>query len=367
MFVQELREELMTGVSVPMTSAAIDVRRANGRIISVPPASTWSAGLASAQPRRWAFSHAATAALILLILIGSLGAVGLHQRGSEQQSLVIPAMDGTPPTAIPPDGTVDNLVLQAKLETLGEMPDSRAQHQLALSRYRLAPGAVQPVGNQEDTGVGITMFSVEAGQITVEPDAPVLVTRAGADPASAPGAGSPSAAIVLTVGDQLFAPSGVSLVRRNNGPDPAIVLELSLGSVGDNYFDWTVPEGVTSDAGFPYKLLDSDTLPIVPAEAAVHRWTLAPGAELPVRDVPGVELVYVESGELDLVFDKGGTLNTPERVRTLSSGNGTDVFGRTPERAVLANRGTEPLVLLTASIVPTTAAGAAAQAPEAEA
>jgi hypothetical protein len=60
---------------------------------------------------------------------------------------------------------------------------------------------------------------------------------------------------------------------------------------------------------------------------------------------------------------KGGSLTTPERVRTLIAGNGTDVFGHTPERAVLANRGSEPLVLLTASVVSTSGAEATPETP----
>jgi hypothetical protein len=204
------------------------------------------------------------------------------------------------------------------------------------------------------------MFTVEAGQVTVEADAPVLVTRADADLAAAPSPASPGTAIVLDVGDQLYAPSGVSFRRRNEGSTPAILLDFSLSSVGTNYFDQTMPPGVTDDAGFPFKLLT--TFPAVPAEAAVHRRTLEPGAELALRDLPGLELVFVESGGLDLVFDKGGTLGAPERVRTLSAGNGTDVFGRTPERSVLANRGDEPLVILTASVVPAGASQPTAQA-----
>ena len=172
-------------------------------------------------------------------------------------------------------------------------------------------------------------------------------------------------AVVLEVGDQLYAPSGVSLRRSNEGSTPATLLDFSIGTVGDIWTGVSVasalPTGVTYDIGLPWKLLT--TLPAVPAEATVHRLTLAPGAELAVRDLPGLELVSVEAGDLDLVFDKGGTLSTPERVRRLSAGNGTDVFGRTPERAVLANRGTEPLVLLTASVVSTSAAAATPETP----
>jgi hypothetical protein len=305
----------------------------------------------------------ATAALVVLTLVGGFVALrGLPQLMSpDQRPLMIPAIDGTPERVLPSDAITDDIVLRATLETLGEMPSSRAQHQLGLYRYRLAPGAVQPVGSQENTGVGLDLFTVEAGQVTVDADEPVLVTRAGANPTAAPSPVPSGTAIVLDVGDQLYAPSGVSFRRRNEGSSPAALLGFSIGSVGDEYFDQTLPAGVTDDAGFPFKLFS--TFPTVPAEATVHRLTLEPGAEIALRDLPGLELVYVEAGTLDLVFDKGGTLGTPERVRTLSAGGGTEIFGRTPERAVLANRGTEPLVLLTASVVPTSTDVATPQAP----
>jgi hypothetical protein len=309
-----------------------------------------------------AIAYFATAALLVLTLVGGFVALrgSLRLMSSDQRTLIIPAIDNTPQSVRPSEGVTDDVVLQATWETLGQMPSSRAQHELALGRSRLAPGAVQPVGSQEDTGTGLSMFTVEAGQVTVEADAPVLVTRADANQETAPSPVSPGTAVVLEVGDQLYAPSGVSFRRRNDGSTPAILLDFSLSSVGDNYFDQNMLPGVTDDAGFPFKLMN--TFPPVPAEATVHRRTLAPGAELALRDLPGLELVYVESGALDLVFDKGGTLEAPERVRTLSAGNGTDVFGRTPDRAVLANRGDEPLVILTASVVPAGASQPTAQA-----
>jgi hypothetical protein len=253
----------------------------------------------------------------------------------------------------------DVIVLRATLETLGELPSSTADHQLALNRYQLAPGAVQPVGKQEDTGVGPDLFTVEAGQVTVEADAPVLVTRADANQVSPPDSVPPGTTIVLDIGDQLYAPSGVSFHRRNDGPTPATVLDFSIGSVGDIVRTMALPAGVTYDSGIPSKLLVS--APAAPAEATVRRLTLAPGAELPVRELPGLELVYVESGTLDLVFAKGGTFTNPERVRTIRAGGGTETLGRTPDRAVLANNGAEPLVILTASVVP---AGASEEAPQ---
>jgi hypothetical protein len=322
--------------------------------------------IGSATPRHngpSAIAYFATAALLILTVLGGFVALrGLPQlMGPDQRPLMIPAIDSTPEHVLSSDAITDDIVLRATLETLGEMPSSRAAHQLALIRYRLDPGAVQPVGKQEDTGVGLNLFTIEAGQVTVEADAPVLVTRAAANLATAPDPMPSGTAIVLEAGDQLYAPSGVSFSRRNGGSDPATVLEFSISSVGDIWPAMMMPAGVTVDNSLPFKLLT--TFPTVPAEASVHRRTLEPGAEIALRDLPGLELVYVEAGTLDLVFDKGGSLGTPERVRTLSAGGGTEIFGRTPERAVLANRGTEPLVLLTASVVPTSAAVATPQAP----
>src|SRR5215213_12012006 len=125
---------------------------------------------------------------------------------------------------------------------------------------------------------------------------------------------------------------------------------------------WTrpsLPPDVTYAISLPYKLLT--TLPAVPAQTTVHRLTLAPGAELAVRDLPGLELVYVEAGDLDLVFDSPEIPGSPERFATIGAGSGTEFFGPTPERAVLANRGAQPLVILAAAVVP---AGASEPTPQ---
>jgi hypothetical protein len=163
---------------------------------------------------------------------------------------LIPAIDSTPEHVLPSDAITDDIVLRATLETLGEMPSSRAAHQLALNRYQLAPGAVQPVGSQTDTGVGIDLFTVEAGQVTVEADAPVLVTRAGANLATAPDPVPSGTAIVLEAGDQLYASSGVSFRRRNDGSTQATVLDFSISSVGDIFLTMELPPGVSFDPNF---------------------------------------------------------------------------------------------------------------------
>lgn len=320
----------------------------------------------STPPRFWeimrpcnrasALAYLATAALLVLTLIGGLlTVIGPERLLDPEQRAVLPAITGTPEQALPSGVIADDLVLRATLE---QLPSSERTHQLALYRVDLAPGAVERAGSQADTGVGADQFTVEAGQVTVEADAPVIVTRGVANPSSAPSLVQPGTVVVLDVGDQVYAPSGVSFHRRNDGLIPATLLGFSIGTVGDAVHTWPLPAGVTYVHGLPYTL--PYTFPAAPAEAAVHRLTLAPGAELAIRDLPGLELVAVEAGALDLIYARARTPATPERAFTIHAGSGTETFGRTPEQALLANRGAEPLVILTASVVP---AGAGVATP----
>lgn len=303
-----------------------------------------------------AIAYLATAALLVLALIaGFVTLLGPPRLLDPEQRAVIPAITGTPEQALPSGVIADDVVLRATIE---QLPSSGRTHQLALYRVELAPGAVERAGSQADTGVGADQFTVEAGQVSVEADAPVLVTRGVANPSSAPSLVQPGTVVVLDVGDQLYAPNGVSFRRRNDGLIPATLLGFSIGTVGDTVHTWSLPAGVTYVHGLPYTL--PYTFPAAPVEATVHRLTLAPGAEFAIRDLPGLELVFVEAGALDLVYAKPRTPATPERSFTIHAGSGTGTFGRTPEQAVLANRGAEPLVILTADVVP---AGAGVASP----
>jgi hypothetical protein len=293
-------------------------------------------------------SFLATAALIALTLIGSFVALrgSLRVLDTEQRA-IIPAIEDTTGRVLPAGVTGDVVLLRATLE---QMPPAGGTPRIGLYRTQLAPGAVERGGSQADTGVGNDLFTVESGQVTVEADAPVLVTRAATNPAAEPILTQPGTAIALDVGDQLFAPNGVSFRLRNDDLNPATVLGFSIGTVGNNVQAVSRPPGVTYIDSFPYKL--PGTYPTVPAEATVHRLTLAPGAELPIRDLPGLELVYVEAGALNVVTTQAETAETPERSFTIRAGSGTETFGPTPARTVLANRGPEPVVILAASVIP---------------
>jgi hypothetical protein len=320
----------------------------NPRLATLPsrPANPWRNGPST-------LTYLATAALILLTLVGGFVAFGWSMLlvRPEQRAIVIPATDRTPEPVLPTEPIANTLLLQSRLD---QMPPEQGQpHRIALNRVHLAPGAIEPAGSQENTGVGVDLFTVESGQVTVEADAPVFLTRAIANAATAPSRVDPGTAITLEVGDQLYAPVGVTFSRRNDGSSPATLLTFSIGSAGDMRTTTPLPAGVTYDSGLPDT--QPPTYPAVPAEAIVHRLTLPPDAEVAVRDMPGLQLIYVETGSLDLVSGEGETPATPEQARLVSAGSGTGTFGTTPERAVLVNRGAESLVILTASIVPPSA------------
>jgi hypothetical protein len=305
-----------------------------------------------AEPRHRGSSAAAylaTAALVLLALVAGLVALrgSMVLVGPDQRAIIIPATDITPERLAPSDPAADELLLRSTLE---QMPPEQGQSpQFALERVHLAPGAVEQAGSQENTGVGIDLFTVESGQITVAADAPVFLLRAVAIASGSPSLVQPGTAVTMNPGDHLYAQSGVAFSRRNDGSSPATLLSFSIGAVGDIPTTTSPPDGVTYDSGLPSG--QPPDIPAAPAEAAVHRRTLPPGAEIAVRDVPGLHLVFVESGDLDLIYAEAETPPPPEDVLTIPEGSGTGAFGPTPEQAVLANRGDEPLVILTASIV----------------
>jgi hypothetical protein len=306
-----------------------------------------------------ALAYLATAALVLLTLVGGFVALrGSLRLMDPEQRTIIPAIDSTAESRLPSGVIADDILLRATLE---QMPPSGGTHQLGMYRARLAPSAEERAGSQADTGVGIDLFTVESGQVTVEADAPVFLTRAVANPADPPSPVPAGTSIVLDVGDQLLAPSGVTFRRRNDGSAPVTLLGFQIGNVGESTHTWSNPPGVTYVHGLPYTL--PPEWPNLPADAIMHRLTLAPGAELPIRDLPGLELVYVEVGTLDLVYAKAETAATPELAFTIRAESGTDTFGRTPEKALLTNRGAEPLILLTASVVPASAGEATSQSP----
>ena len=132
-------------------------------------------------------------------------------------------------------------------------------------------------------------YRVESGALTIHADSPLTVRRAGATAPTPVAVGSD---VVLQRGDQGFTPSGVTSRWRNDGDVPTVVMDFGITSTKQR------PSG-----GWHRVLVSTihaSALLQPPAEAAVHRrerWLRAGGCPYAL---PGLELVFVESGVLAL-------------------------------------------------------------------
>lgn len=282
----------------------------------------------SMQRGRWALSMLATAALVLLALGGALLAIQGTRPAFDQpaESLYLPANT----TSVAPV-----LVMEGTAEV---WPETDTLLWATFQRITINPGDAEPADRA--VGDATVLFTIETGQLTVEASGPVLVTR-GTDKGSS--AAATVTTIRLEVNDQLFAPAGVTMDRRNEGSQPVNVLELRISSLEQLYR----PENVHYQRLMPDKVLN--TPPPAPAVMSVHRLELPPGESLAIGELPGLQMLVVESGSLELIG--GYQLGSQEATRsdTLAAGSGQAHFDTTTG---LANRGIEPAVFLAVTIYP---------------
>ena len=282
---------------------------------------------------RWALAQLATAALVLLTLIASFLALrgSLRLMGQEEQPASIPAIEGAS----------EAVTLVAALVTT--WPAGGPPFGASIQRITFDPGAVEEAGTADTTGVGPDLFTVESGQVTVDADGPVVVTRGPADRRAEPTTVPAGTTIILDEGDQLFAPSEVSLHRRNDTSVPAGILDFHIADLEQVHRS----SGVHYVRILPDKVLNAS--PPTPAEAALYRLRLLPGRSLSIHDLPGLQMLYVEEGTLDLMGARGPGDLVPVSRASISAGSGMAHFETTPE---LANRSADPVTLLIATIGP---------------
>jgi hypothetical protein len=283
------------------------------------------------QRGRWALSLLATAALVLLALAGSLLVLQGTRPALDQptESLYLPANS----SAITPV-----LVMAATAET---WPKANPLLWASLQRITIDRGeteaAVRAVGD------AAVLFTIEAGHLTVDASGPVTVTRGSDDRRDAPVTETADTPIQLKVGDTLFTPAGVTMSRSNVGSEPVVMLELRIAELEQTHR----PENVH------YLRLISDKVlnipPVTPAELAVQRLELLPGESLAIGELPGLQMLVVESGSLELLggYQLGNQSATGSD--TVTAGNGQSHFDTTTG---LANRGAEPTVFLAVTITP---------------
>ena len=231
---------------------------------------------------RWALPELASAALVLLTLIGSCIALR-SPLGQEERPASIPAIDATLEAVT---------LVEAQVS---DWPTGGPPFFASIFRITVDPGVVDEVDAVVNTtGEDLELFTVESGQLTVEADGPVIVTRGTADRLVEPTT-VPAGTIVLDAGDTLFVPTGVTFRRRNDTETPASILEFQIADLEL----LLRPPGVRYQRLMPDKVLNVSLS--TPAEIALQRLRLLPGRTVAIQDLPGLQILFVEEGTLDLM------------------------------------------------------------------
>ena len=166
-FRRHLREDLMHAHAIPVTSEPSSRPLSNGRVRQ-----PWSgAPLALPSSRsRWVLTQLATAALVLLILVGTVLTYGASRSWWPADGpTLLPAISGSPAT--PPPVLTDTL-LDAPVAAL---PAGRVR--VAVDRWRLQPS---PAAVTLPAYTGVVLMTVDTGE--------VMVTVTGRDQRLDPGA-----------------------------------------------------------------------------------------------------------------------------------------------------------------------------------
>ena len=269
--------------------------------------------------RRWPVSQFATMALILFTVLASF----LIFPGLRRWSATL-GPEPWPVSDLPPAVIADTVLMRGTVDAL---PATATW--ISIDRVILPPDAEWALDAND--GEGPLLYWVESGQLTITADGPIRVTRTDADQ------GQPVSArtdVVLEPGDQGFTPSGVTSRWRNDGTSPAMIIDARISTLQESH-----PAGVTR-----YALVydHSFSPPSSPFLFTVRRLTLSPKAELPVDQVPGLRLLFIESGQL-----QAREPQRPEGFRVVNGAGAARTFP--PGRVFLAGDA-EPVTLLLLTI-----------------
>ena len=236
-FVADVRKELLAAAPLPDSPATHDLPTPNGRSavtpFSLPPRPHADVAVRSFPVRRWP-THLATAALILLTLVGSFFAFGPVQPGRQVAAPEsFSTVSGLPATAAVTSETLLDTTVPA-------LPVGRAP--VAVDRWNLLPSPSQVVLPAIE---GVALMTVDTGEVTV--------TAGGVEHTLQPGD-------TLDVTNQ-------EILFRASGADKAIA-----------YVVYVTPE-LQSEAGQSHMRLWKDGDPLVHAMDFV----IGAGAE----DLPG--------------------------------------------------------------------------------
>jgi hypothetical protein len=225
-------------------------------------------------PRRsFLLSHLATAALLLLTIVGGLYAVGTPGNLSllRQSS---PSVDNV-------------LIASADVETMPETGLANLTY-TGIARFTLEPGESMDSGPASYYGDGVYLFEVEAGVLSLASNGPTELLVGGSKQGTRVSEGANA---TLQTGDRGVIWPGVATTWRNDGQVPTVVLIAGAGEATNTASEFDLID-----------LVKSSTMrwPEPPVMFTFRRLTFEPGASLPIKDLPGLMMIAVATGEIDV-------------------------------------------------------------------
>jgi hypothetical protein len=233
----------------------------------------------------------ATAALLLLTLASGLFAFGDTPTWSLFQQST--------------RGVENELIARAEVEITS---DSFLNTFTGISRFTLAPGGILTSGPDSEYGIGVYLFEVESGSLTLTADGRAELLTGDTEVATPLASG---AAGVMNAGDRGVLWPETKATWSNDGQEPVVVLIATAGEAVDSV---VAVEQVDLVKSF------STGWPEPPATFAFHRLTFEPDASLAVAELPGLLMLGVESGSLGVPLANAD--GTPARIREFRPNDG---------------------------------------------
>jgi hypothetical protein len=317
---------------VPLPASGVSPDAAGGQPLGT--GRIRSTGRSGGMAGNWALTHLATAALLLLTLLAGFAALrGQYTGGSDERGIGIPAPE-SPSGALAPGLRAETILLQ---ETFDEVP--RLASWVGLERVTLAPGAEWTRGRNQDLGEGPLLFGIESGSLTLKAEGPMTVTRSGGAPATV----AAGTEVVLNPHDRGFTPSGVVSRWSNTGAVPVSVVDAGITTSGTGW--GRIPADIIYDELVAEYQFRAQTMPLA---ATVHRVSLKPGETLSVDAVAGLEMLWVESGNL-VALDRA---EAETSAAPFAFDKGTKEAGNLRAGRVFQSADDEPVTLLVMTIIP---------------
>jgi hypothetical protein len=280
-------------------------------------------------------AHLATAALLLLILVGSFFAFGPGRPGKwDDVPALLPAVSGTPAT---PQLVATETLLQE--EPVAAMPAGEAG--IYVNAYVMQPGAISP----HDGAVSTLYFKVEQGTVTI--------TLADTQHQ-------------LHAGESWSVSTRAGYAIQNTGPDEARLFAVELldavaSPTGSN------PNGAFTDpmsgTWEPWFAVGA-TLPGGPGRVTLDRLTLPAGATLPAYTKSELDWLSIGAGRLavTLVGEQLPFRWKSGAERTFAAGQSLPII---PAGSLVTQRnaGDDPLILYRLTIAPSGTGAASSGTP----